>query len=132
MIITIDLMDWRLWVWVQFALFVLLLLTAPLSLWRDFAAVMNVRRVMKSGITLSPYARILAVYLLVRGYFLDLFVNVFHMSIVMWEWPREMTVTARLQRHWLEGTERTKAVAAWFAGRKGLHLDDLDPSGKHV
>jgi len=62
------------------------------------------------------------------GYLLDILVNVFVMTFVMFELPKEFTVTARLKRHKNQSTGWRLSVAKWFEPL----LDPFDPSGDHV
>ena len=118
--------------WVELALFVLLLIFAPLMLWTDYLAVMSLKRVRDIGLvggaySLSRLARAMGTYVLIRAYLLDAFVNVIHMTILLREWPQELTVTSRLHRHIRENTRHS---ALCFAIRTQL-LDGFDPSGVH-
>jgi hypothetical protein len=127
---TVDLTTATPWLWLEAILFALLLVSAPSSLHRDFAAAMNFMRV-RDRHGLSPITTILGTYLVARGYLLDLLVNIVHMTVLMRELPRELTVTKRVARLKFHGTERQRRVASWFCDRHGLQLDDLDPSGCH-
>ena len=118
--------------WVELALFIALLFFAPLMLWSDYLAVMNIMRVRdieKAGgaYSLSKLARALGTYILIRGYLLDGFVNMLHMTILLGEWPKELTVTSRLHRHIRDKTEH---AALCLAIRTKL-LDGFDPNGIH-
>lgn len=113
------------YVYIELALFALLLACAPGMLFTDYAAVMNFKRV-RNTVGLTKLQTIIGSYILVRGYLLDLFVNVIHMTIVLREFPRELTVTHRLRRH-IEGN--TKHAA--FCLRFRQELDALDPAGIH-
>ena len=118
--------------WVELALFIALLFFAPLMLWEDYLAVMNIKRVRDMGLaggaySLSKLARALGAYVLIRGYMLDMFVNVIHMTILLWEWPKELTVTSRLHRHIRDKTEH--AVLCLEIRTK--LLDGFDPNGIH-
>lgn len=120
------------YVYIELALFGLLLLFAPLMLWADYVAVMNIKRVRNIGraggaYTLSKPALMLGSHVLIRGYLLDAFVNLIHASIILREWPRELTVTRRLRRH-IEGN--TSRAALCLAIRTQL-LDGFDPDGIH-
>jgi hypothetical protein len=50
------------------------------------------------------------------------------LTLLLLEWPKEMTVTARLKRHNATSTGWRKAVAVWFEPL----LDPYDPSGDHI
>src|SRR6266404_5787210 len=68
------------------------------TLWVFYLAVMALDRAKEAG-TLRPIAFKLGLPILGIGYFLDLLTNVFVMTFVMLELPREWVVTARLRRH---------------------------------
>lgn len=97
------------------------------ALWIFFLAVMSLKRAHEAEM-LSPTAKVLGYPVLVIGYALDFFVNVFVMTLVLMEMPQETTVTARLKRHNRESTDWRKAVALWAEPL----LDPYDPSGKHI
>lgn len=110
---------------VELGLFGLLLVCAPQMLWADFLAVMNIMRVRdlakeNKGPAPAKWAYRVGIYILIRAYLLDAFVNLIHMSIWLREWPLlprwsrrgqykkfsawllkdgELTVSERLQRH---------------------------------
>ena len=99
------------------------------ALWLFYLAVMNLKRAKDAG-TL-PRAALWAGYpILFAGLLLDLLVNVFFASLVFWDWPQELTLTARLKRYVRADPQSWRAKAAqWFA----LHfLDTFDPSGRHI
>jgi hypothetical protein len=125
----IDLTNWTTWLAVWAFLFVLFNLSAPTTLHRDYCALMNLKRV-RDAHGLSPVASVLAGYLLLRGYLVDFYVNMVHMTILMREWPQEWTVTDRVSRLQVDGNARQRRIAQWFCA-DGLHLDHLDPSGCH-
>ena len=110
---------------VELSLFGLLLLCAPGMLYADFAAVMNFKRV-RNTVGLTKLQTVIGSYILIRGYLLDLFVNVVHMTILLREWPRQLTVTHRLRRH-IEGNTKHAALCL----RLRQELDALDPAGIH-
>lgn len=110
---------------VELSLFGLLLLCAPGMLFADYAAVMNFKRV-RNVIGLTRAQTIIGSYILIRGYLLDLFVNIVHMTVLLREWPRQLTVTHRLRRH-IEGNTKHAALCL----RLRQELDALDPAGIH-
>jgi hypothetical protein len=113
------------YLYIEAGLFVLLLITAPGQLYADFAAVMNFKRV-RDTVGLTRLQTVCGSYILARGYLLDLFVNVFHVSLILGELPRELTVTRRLRRH-IEGDTKHAALCLRFR----QEIDALDPSGIH-
>lgn len=113
------------YLYIELALFALLLVCAPGMLFADYAAVMNFKRV-RNAVGLTKLQTVIGSYILLRGYLLDLFVNAVHMTILLREWPREMTVTHRLRRHI---NESTKHGVLCLQLRQ--ELDALDPAGIH-
>lgn len=96
-------------------------------LWPFYLAVMNLKRARDAG-TMTKVAYVLGAPIFYVGWALDIAVNWCVMTVILVEFPREMTVTARLKRHKSDEGFRGK-VARWFA----LHLlDAYDPSGKHI
>lgn len=97
------------------------------ALWIFYLAVMNLDRVNKQG-KLVKIAYVFGMPVLFVGLFLDFLVNVFVMTPLLFELPREFTVTARLKRHNRTSTGWRKRVAVWFEPL----LDPFDPSGDHI
>lgn len=106
------------------ALYVLL---AFWSLWVFYLATMNLKRARDAG-GLSKTVWVMGVPVLIIGLLLDLLINVLLMSVLLWEIPRELTVTARLKRHHKQSTGWRLAVVLWFEQL----LDPFDPSGDHI
>lgn len=92
-----------------------------------YCAVMNIKRVRDMG-KLTKLGMAFGYPTLAIGLVLDLLVNVFVMTVIMFEWPRELTVTSRLKRHNASSTGWRLAVVKFFEPV----LDPLDPSGDHV
>jgi hypothetical protein len=107
--------------------YVLGALAATYALYVFYAAVMNIKRVRDMG-KLTKLGMLFGYPTLVIGLVLDLLVNVFVMSVLLVEVPREGTVTSRLKRHNRESTGWRLAVVKFFEPV----LDPLDPSGDHV
>lgn len=97
------------------------------ALWVFYLAVMNLARAKKAG-QLSRTALIFGTPILFAGWLLDFLANVFVMTPLLLEIPRELTVTARLKRHHKESAGWRLAVVLWFEPI----LDPFDPSGDHV
>ena len=97
------------------------------SLWVFYLAVMNLARAKRNGL-LNKTALVLGTPLLVVGYLVDFMMNVTVMTVVLLEWPKETTVTARLKRHNKESTGWRLAIVKWFEPI----LDPYDPSGDHI
>jgi hypothetical protein len=91
-------MIWIILLYVELFLFVLMVLCSPLDLLLHFWAVMNCARVRNDD-HLTTQAKIVALYLLVRGYWFDFLVNMTWMTVYLREWPHQLTVTARLNHH---------------------------------
>ena len=100
---------------------------ATYALWIFFLAVMNLARAKDAG-QLTTTAKVIGYPVLIVGYVLDCFVNVFVMTFVFLEIPQETTVTSRLSRHYNESNGWRKAIANWAAPL----LNPYDPSGKHI
>lgn len=103
------------------------LLFSVYALWTLYLAVMNLKRVKDTG-GLTTVTKVLGYPLLFLGLFFDLIVNVFVVSFILLEFPKEFTVTSRLKRHNTEGKGWRKTVAKWFEPI----LDPFDPSGNHI
>ena len=96
-------------------------------LWVLYLAVMNLKRVRDDG-KLSKLALWLGTPVLFVGYVLDAILNIVVMTVILLEWPRELTVSERLKRHNKDAGGWRKAVALWFEPL----LDPFDPSGDHI
>lgn len=92
-----------------------------------YAAVMNIKRVRDMG-KLTKLGMAFGYPTLIIGLVLDLAVNVFVMTVILVELPREFTVTSRLKRHHVGPDGWRLAVVKFFEPV----LDPLDPSGDHV
>lgn len=117
---------------IELVLFVLLLICSPFMLWTDYTSIMSFKRVrnlhnQRLSPALSKLQTIGGTYILIRGYLLDFLVNAIHASIILLEFPKELTVTARLDRHI---TQNTKHAALCLSIRTNL-LDNIDPDGIH-
>ena len=106
---------------------ILIALGSTYALWIFFIAVMGLKRAKDAGL-LSATAKALGYPVLIVGWLLDAFVNVFVMTPLLLELPQELTVTARLSRHNETSTGWRKAVAVWAEPL----LDPYDPSGNHI
>jgi len=96
-------------------------------LWLFFLAVMNLQGARDSG-KLTGAAYCIGLPLLYLGLVIDFLVNVFPVTVLFLELPREGTVTSRLSRHIHDSDGWRKTLATWFC--KNL-LDPFDPSGCH-
>ncbi len=105
----------------------LTVLAAFYALWVFYLAVMNLKRV-KDTVGLSPIAMFFGTPVLIVGYVLDAILNIIPMSIVLLEFPEELTISERLKRHNRESTGWRRKVAQWFEPL----LDPFDPSGNHI
>ena len=92
-----------------------------------YGCVMNVKRVRDMG-KLTPIGYAFGYPTLLIGYALDVLCNVFVMTIVFAELPRETTVTARMKRHNRTSTGWRRRIVLFFEPL----LDPLDPSGDHI
>lgn len=107
--------------------YVVMAVAACYALWIFYIAVMGIKRVRDGG-GLSPWALRFGYPVLFIGLLLDILVNWFVVTLLLLEWPRETTVTARLKRHNRESTGWRKALVLFFEPL----LDPFDPSGDHI
>ena len=96
------------------------------ALWIFYIAVMNLKRVKDAG-KLNTFSKILGYPVLFVGIVLDIIANVFVMTMILLEPPKELLVTSRLKRHNQAGGWRKKVVQFFEP-----ILDPFDPSGDHV
>ena len=106
---------------------ILIAMGSTYALWVFFIAAMGLKRAKDAGL-LSATAKVLGYPVLIVGWLLDAFVNVFVMTVLLLELPQELTVTARLKRHNRVTGGWRKAVARWAEPL----LDPYDPSGDHI
>jgi len=96
-------------------------------LWIFYLGVMNLKRVRDAGL-MTKTAMVFGYPILLLGWLVDFIINAMVLTLLLLEWPKEMTVTARLKRHNATSAGWRKAVAAWFEPL----LDPYDPSGDHI
>ena len=96
-------------------------------LWIFYLAVMTLKRARDANL-LTKTAKTFGIPVLVVGLLLDFLANVFVMTAMLLELPRETTVTARLKRHNKESTGWRLAIVKWAEPL----LDPFDPSGDHI
>jgi len=96
-------------------------------LWVFYIAVMAIKRVRDDG-KLTKLGLVMGVPVLIVGLLLDFIVNVFVMTLLLLEPPRETTVTARLKRHHKDSSGWRLAVVLFFEPI----LDPFDPDGDHI
>ena len=97
------------------------------ALWIAYLAVMSLKRAKAAGL-LHKTARFFGTPVLFVGYFLDALVNIFLLTIILLEFPRELTVTERLKRHIKTSSGWRLSIAKWFIPL----LDPFDASGHHI
>lgn len=97
------------------------------ALWILYLAVMNLARVKNDGKLVSR-AYTFGMIVLAIGLLVDFLVNVLVMTVLLFEFPQETTVTARLKRHNQSSTGWRHSVAVWFEPL----LDPFDPKGDHI
>lgn len=97
------------------------------ALWIFYLAVMSLKRARDAGL-LTRTANAFGLPVLVIGLVLDFLANVLVLTVLLFELPREGTVTSRLKRHNATSTGWRKAVAAWAEPL----LDPYDPTGDHI
>ena len=97
------------------------------TLWVFFLAVMSLQRVRDTA-GLTFWCKVFGYPVLFVGLVLDFLCNVFALSLILLEIPKEGTVTARLKRHNQGPDGWRKSVAKWAEQL----LDRFDPSGDHI
>lgn len=107
--------------------YILWAVLACYGLYVFYCAVMNIKRVRDMG-KLTKLGMAFGYPTLVIGLVLDLLVNVFVMTLILLELPRELTVTSRLKRHHRESSGWRLSIVKFFEPV----LDPLDPTGDHV
>lgn len=98
-------------------------------LWIFYLAVMNLARVKKT-VGLNKPSIILGTPVLIIGYVLDFLLNVLVLTVILFELPRETTVTARLKR-----INRDPRAYRWRKAVVGFVeplVDPYDPTGDHI
>lgn len=103
------------------------ILLAFYVLWLFYLAVMNLYRAKKAN-QISVVALWLGYPILILGALLDLIVNVLLMTLVFNEWPQELLVTKRLERHVKAKQGWRSKLAYWICHN---FLNAFDPSGDH-
>lgn len=88
-----------------------------------YLAVMNLSRAKQAG-TLTKTALVLGLPIFLIGYGIDILVNIFVMTPLFIELPKEWTVTGRLKRHLYQSTGWREKIAAWFCSNL---LNAFDP-----
>ena len=96
-------------------------------LWIFYLAVMTLKRARDANL-LTKTAKFFGIPVLVIGLLLDFLANVFVMTVMLLELPKETTVTARLKRHNKESTGWRLSIVKWAEPL----LDPFDPSGDHI
>lgn len=85
------------------------------------------RKKEEQGDKLTPRQWMIAGPLVALGYPVDIFYNVvFPAPLVLWDWPRELTLTSRFQRY-LDNPEEAGwryHVALWWKPRLNKHDED--------
>jgi hypothetical protein len=105
----------------------LVLILSVWFLWIFYLAVMALKRA-RDNQQLTLASKILGYPVLFIGYVLDTFVNVFVISFIFLEIPKETLVTTRLQRWCCSTPSWRQRLAKWLCENL---LDQFDPSGKH-
>lgn len=82
----------------------------------------------KNDKKITTTALVLGYPIVVSGVVLDCLVNVFILSFILLETPKEFLVTARLKRHVKDSSGWRKSVAYFICSKL---LDTFDPSGSH-
>lgn len=102
---------------------------ASYILWDQYIVLMGLKRVKESG-KLTRTMKVLGFPRVVFGMSLDVYVNFFVITVVLFELPKwgEWTVSERLSRHFDHSTGWRFAFSSWVLSEM---LDAFDPSGLH-
>lgn len=112
---------------IALALGLLAVLAIPI-LWVLYLAVMGLSRVKQEG-ALSRPALIMGYPVFALGYLWDFLTNVFVVSFIFLDVPRQFTVSQRLQQY-VDGADGwRKTLAIWFAVNL---LNPFSPGGPHI
>lgn len=95
--------------------------------WYAYILVMGLYRANLDN-RLNKFTFILALPALAAGYVMDIITNIFIASFIFLEPPKELLVTARLQRYIKGPVTWRRDRALWICTNL---LDYFDPSGKH-
>lgn len=98
-----------------------------LLFWYAYILVMGLYRANLAD-RLNNFTFALALPALMLGLLMDFLANVFIASVIFLEPPRELLVTARLQRYMKGPVNWRRDRASWICTNL---LDYFDPSGKH-
>jgi hypothetical protein len=100
-----------------------LIILSPWILWIFYLAVMSLFRANENK-TLSLPAKILGYPVLIIGVLLDAMLNIFLLSLILFERPYEWLITKRLARHIKNGTGWRFKLALWICQHL---LNPFDP-----
>lgn len=89
------------------------LLYSTYRLWVYYVAVMHLKKI-RDTTGLGPEVKTLGTLALIEGYLLDAFINIFVLSFILLEIPREWTVSERLERHFLRPDGWRMGIVLWF------------------
>jgi hypothetical protein len=96
--------------------------------WIFYLAIMNLQRARNANL-LTPIAYKFGLPILYTGLLIDFLVNIFGLTIMFLDLPKEWLVTSRLTRYWNGSIGWRHSLAHWYAINL---LDNFDPSGKHI
>ncbi len=97
------------------------------TFWAVYVLVMGIHRAHISK-RLGPVTFCLSLPFVIIGLIMDAFANLTIAALVFFELPRELLVTARLQRYVGQGAGWRFTIANWVCNNL---LDVFDPSGNH-
>jgi len=97
------------------------------AFWAMYVLVMGIYRAHLAK-RLTAVTLCLSAPFIVLGYLMDVIANLTVASLVFLEPPRELLVTARLQRYVASGQGWRFTIADWICNHL---LDVFDPSGNH-
>lgn len=121
-------MEYLIYVGIVLALIYVTMPLAILFVWVQYLAIMNLQRA-RDNQTLPRVAYVLGQPFLYFGLLCDCLLNVFWITFMFFDLPREFLVTQRLERYKHGPDGWRKRLAAWWATNL---LDPFDPKGIHV
>lgn len=96
-------------------------------MWVFYLAVMNLKRASDEK-KLTPLVTAIASPLILCAIALDIILNVFILTALFLEFPKEYTISARLKRY----NRTAKGIRLKIAQFMQQFLDPFDPSGDHI
>jgi hypothetical protein len=97
------------------------------AFWALYVLVMGIYRAHLSK-RLNLFTYFMSIPFVIFGIVVDVLANLLIATVVFWEWPRELLVTDRLQRHNRTGNGWRRKLSEKICSDL---LDYFDPTGDH-